>query len=208
MNKTEPSKPSKSLSYNVSGPSVNKPTSGGNSEIGGKPEEGNLEKVRDILFGAQSREFEHRFATLESQLREESTALRAEVSHSLKDLKHYLNTEMKRVSEQFQKEQTARTSEVSDVRSVIKQLGKTLEERLSGLDSKASQQFSTIEVNLTQQKQELSENYSEKYVQLQAQVDQGFQELKADKTDRVVLSEMLMDLAQRLKTSEHSSHDS
>ncbi len=208
MNKTEPSKPSKSLSYKVTGPLAGQPTSAAKSELDAKPEEGNLEKVRDILFGAQSREFEHRFANLESQLREESTALRAEVSESLTALKHSLNSEMKRITEHLENEQTARTSEVVDVRSVIEQLGKRLEERLAGLDAKASQQFSTIEVNLTQQKQELSDNYSEKFSQLQAQVDQGFQELKDDKTDRVVLSEMLMDLALRLKTREQSSHDS
>lgn len=208
MNKAGPSKPSKSLSYKVSSSSIRQSTSAAHSEVEGKLEEGNLEKVRDILFGAQSREFEHRFAALESQLREESATLRADLSNSVDELKQFLNGEVQRVAEQFQKEQSARTADVKDVRSVIEQLGKTLEERLSGLDSKATQQFSTIEVNLTQQKQEISDSYSEQIAQLQAQVDQGFQELKADKTDRAVLSEMLMDLAVRLKASEHHTQDS
>ena len=209
MNKAEPSKPSRSLSYKVSGPSMSQSTSSSHSEVEGKPEEEeNLEKVRDILFGAQSREFENRFAALESQVREESATLRADLSNSVDELKQFLNGEMQRVTEQFQKEQSARTADVKGVRSVIEQLGKTLEERLVGLDSKAMQKFSTIEVNLTQQKQEISDNYSEQFAQLQAQVDQGFQDLKADKTDRAVLSEMFMDLAVRLKASEHPTPDS
>ncbi len=202
MKTTDPSKTSKSLSYEVSGPPIEPSPSQGNEEWVGRSEEQSLDKVRDILFGAQSREFEQRFKALERRLWEENTALREEVSKSFSKLTAQIHEEIGNVTAQIQEEQHKRQATVNQVNKVIEELQGKLEAQLTDLHSQATQQYSLIEVNLNQQKQELTGHYEQTLARLQEQVDQGFKGLQADKTDRAVLAEMLMDVALRLKVGQ------
>jgi hypothetical protein len=54
----------------------------------------NLEKVRDILFGAQMRDYERRFAHVEEGLRRESTDLREETRLRFDSLENYIKQEI------------------------------------------------------------------------------------------------------------------
>ncbi len=208
MNKPNPSKPSASLTYEVAGPPVDSPSSRSDTEWERQSEDQNLDKVRDILFGAQSREFEQRFRALETQLLEESAALRTDLSRSLDELKKDVHDEIRQLALQLQDEQAKQSQVATNMEGVIHQLGDKLEGKLAELQSQATQQYSTLEVHLNQQRQELSGDYSEALQVLKEQVHQKFLELQADKTDRAVLAEMLMDVALRLKVGQQNSEDS
>ena len=48
---------------------------------------GNLDKIRDILFGAQTRDYERKFAVLEERLVKESADLRNDLKRRFEDRK-------------------------------------------------------------------------------------------------------------------------
>jgi len=56
---------------------------------------GNLEKIRDILFGAQVHDFEKRFARLEERLMKETSDARAETRKRFEALESFIKKEIK-----------------------------------------------------------------------------------------------------------------
>ena len=202
MSPVEQSKRPKKVSYEVSETPVRKAVPSSQRELPESAEEGNLEKVRDILFGTQSREFEERCNLLEKRLLQESTDLKDQLTRSLEDIKTYVNSEVSRLTKQIQEEQAGRSNSVEEVGQVIKTLGSQLESRLSGLHDQTTTQHQKLEGQLNQQKSELTEHHQRALAEMQSRFQEALNELKADKTDRAVLSEMLMDVALRLKVGQ------
>jgi hypothetical protein len=208
MNPVEQSKRPKKVSYEVSEAPVRKSVSSSQGEPHESAEEGNLEKVRDILFGTQSREFEERCNLLEKRLLQESSDLKNQLTQSLEDIKTYVNKEVSRLTNQIQQEHAGRANSLEDVGQVIKTLGSQLESRLSGLHDQTTTQHQMLEGQLTQQKTELAEHQQQALAEMQSRFQEALKELKDDKTDRAVLAEMLMDVALRLKVGQRETEHS
>ncbi|MGD9850467.1 MAG: hypothetical protein AB7T38_04285 [Nitrospirales bacterium] len=171
-------------------------------------EEASLDKVRDILFGAQSREFEKRFTQLENRLLEESRALRQELIQSLDDLKAQMNQEVQSLVGKLQHEQGQRTSNIQEVGQVVKTVESQLSQRVAELTQQASNQFQTLGADLQAQKAELLEQHKQAISRIEAQHQQAVNELQSEKTDRAALAEMLMEVALRLKVGPKGSESS
>ncbi|MDH3771343.1 MAG: hypothetical protein OET79_10230, partial [Nitrospirota bacterium] len=168
MSPVEQSKRSKKVSYEVSETPASKSVPSSQGELQESAEEGNLEKVRDILFGTQSREFEERCNLLEKRLLQESADLKDQLTRSLEDIKTYVNKEVSRLTSQIQQEQAGRSNSVEEVGQVIKTLGSQLESRLSGLHDQTTTQHQMLEGQLTQQKAELAEHQQQALAEMQS----------------------------------------
>ena len=208
MSPVEQSKRPKNVSYEVSETQSGKSVSSLQGELQESAEEGNLEKVRDILFGTQSREFEERCNLLEKRLVQENADLKEQLTRSLDDIKTYVNQEVSRLTSQIQQEQVGRSSSLEDVGQVIKTLGSQLESRLSVLHEQTATQHQMLQGQLTQQKVDLTEHQQQALADMQTRFQEAVKELKTDKTDRAVLAEMLMDVALRLKVGQRETEHS
>jgi hypothetical protein len=78
---------------------------GASAKSGGE----SLEKVRDILFGSQSREYEKRFARLEERLLKEAADLRADLKKRFDTLEIYIKKEVESLMTQMKAEREERT---------------------------------------------------------------------------------------------------
>ncbi|MDH5562678.1 MAG: hypothetical protein OEY91_03515 [Nitrospirota bacterium] len=199
MNPVESEKRSKQIAYDVSGPSASEARDSSSAAGLSPSEEGSLEKVRDILFGAQSREFDQRVHALENRLLQESINLREELTRSLESLKVHFTHEVSQLKDLIQQEEKGRTSSLADVGQVIQTLGVNIEAQLSQLRQQATQQSDLLEQQIIRQKADLTEDHTQQMAELQEKFHEGLQLLKKEKTDRAALAEMLMDLALRLK---------
>lgn len=199
MSVTEPSKKSsKTVAYEVSSSSQGAASSSEGEWIA-QSEEGSLDKVRDILFGAQSREIEKRFAVLENRLLQESGRLREDLTKSVEDLKTKMNQEVMGLIGKLQQEQDQRVSTIQDMGQTVKAVETQVIKRISELTDHASNQFEVMGTEMQQQKHELIEQDQEAMSRMETQFHQAVNELKKDKTDRAALAEMLMEVALRLK---------
>ncbi len=198
MNPVEPAKRSKNIAYEVSGSSTASKESSSAERVS-PSDDGSLEKVRDILFGAQSREFDQRVQALEQRLLQESANLREEVTCSLESLKAHFTQEVSKLTHDIQEEKAGRKNSLADVEKVIQSLQANIEGQFSNLTQQTIQQHAAIEQQITQEKTALNKNYDQRFAELQQQFQESLQLLKKEKTDRAVLAEMLMDLALRLK---------
>jgi ATP:corrinoid adenosyltransferase len=116
-----------------------------------------------------------------------------------------VNSEVSRLTNQIQQEQVGRSNSVEEIGQVIKTLGSQLESRLSGLHDQTKTQHQMLEGQLTQQKSDLTEHQQQALAEMQNRFQEAVNELKADKTDRAVLAEMLMDVALRLKVGQRET---
>lgn len=199
MSVIEPSKKtSKNVVYEVSS-SSEETSSSQEGEWAAPSEEGSLDKVRDILFGAQSREIEKRFAVLENRLLQESGRLREDLTRSVEDLKMHMNQEILGLVGKLEQEQDQRASTIQDMGQTVKTIETQISQRIVELTEHTSNQFQAMGAEMQKQNHELIEQGQEAMSRMEAQFQQAVNELKVEKTDRAVLAEMLMDVALRLK---------
>ena len=93
-------------------------------EIGGS---GNLDKVRDLLFGTQVRDFEKRFNRLEERLVKECANLRDDTLKCLDSIETYVQKEFESLTEGLKTEQTERDGAVQELAQNFKDTTKSLE---------------------------------------------------------------------------------
>src|SRR4051812_34214578 len=75
---------------------------------GESPGSGNLEKVRDILFGTQMRELDRRFARLEERIVKETQDLKDDIRRRLDALEAYTTKETEALAGHIRQERTDR----------------------------------------------------------------------------------------------------
>jgi len=148
---------------------------------------GNVEKIRDILFGAQMRDYNHRFARLEETLLKESADLRESTRKRFEALESYIRREFEALEGRLKNERDERGN-----------LGETLARRLSELNDQTSAAQRDLRSNILEQSKALSDDIERRHLQMAAMLEKRFQELRKDKTDRSALAALLTEVALRL----------
>src|SRR5947209_5816204 len=76
---------------------------------------GNVDKIRDILFGTQMRDYEKRFVRLEEQLLKESADLREDLRRRFDSLEIYIKKEVESLTDRLKVEQGERADSVKEL---------------------------------------------------------------------------------------------
>jgi len=159
---------------------------------------GSLDKVRDILFGAQSREYERRIMRLEERIIRESSDLRGEIKMRFDSLEAYIKGEIESLTDRWKTEQGERTDSVKDLSRGLSDLTATVEKKTSQLDEKVTKTQRELRDQILDQSKSLTSDMRQKYEELSAALDREARELRNDKTDRSALADMFSELALRL----------
>lgn len=166
---------------------------------------GNLDKIRDILFGAQAREHDRRFAQLEQHLLREATDLRHDLKRRFESLELYIKKEVEALTNRLSKEQNVRGESVTRLTQDLTQLAATLEEKARRLEQQASQAQSYLLQQLTEQTGELAADVRARHAEATSAIERAVRDLRAEKTDRTALAAILLEASQRLANEEASS---
>ena len=167
---------------------------------------GNLDKIRDILFGAQSREQDRRFAQLEQHLLREATDLRNDLRRRFESLEMYIKKEVDTLANRLTNEETARVASDTKLTDELVALATTLEEKSHQLEKQASQAQSHVLQQLTERTNELATDVRARHAESASALDRAIRDLRAEKTDRAALATILLEASQRL--SDHDAHTS
>ncbi|MGE3539288.1 MAG: hypothetical protein AB7N91_17890 [Candidatus Tectimicrobiota bacterium] len=158
----------------------------------------NLDKVRDLLFGAQMRDVEKGFARLEERLQKDLTELKDETRGRFESLEGFVKREMEALSEQLRLEQNARQSAVESLTRELKELAKTFEQRTNQAEEHIVKTQRDLRQHILDQSRTLRDEFWDRYRELSAATEQSLQDLRAEKTDRGTLAVLLTELAMRL----------
>jgi hypothetical protein len=108
----------------------------------------NVDKIRDILFGSQMRDYEKRFARLEESVTKALDALRDDTTRRLDTLSGFVQQEVESLSQRIKTEKSERGESVKDLARELKDAAKVLEKKLSALDEQLSDGQSELRAKL------------------------------------------------------------
>ncbi len=158
----------------------------------------NLEKVREILFGAQSRDYEKRFASLEERLLREATTAKHDLKKRFDTLEAYIQKEVDALTEQVKSEHSERSASLKDLSREIRELTKLLEKRVNQLDEQGMKTQRDLRNQILDQYRKLADEIQDKHAQISKHLDKTAKELRHEKTDRASLAAFFMEAAMRL----------
>jgi len=91
----------------------------------------NVDKIRDILFGSQMRDYEKRFVRLEDTVTKALDTLREDMTKRLDTLGSFIRQEVDSLSTRLKSEKSERTEAFKEISREIKDGGKVIEKKLS-----------------------------------------------------------------------------
>ena len=159
---------------------------------------GNLEKIKEILFGSQSREYEKRFVRLEDRMQKEITTLKEDLSKSFNSLENYMKKEFELLNERQTKEQNDRSAADQKLMDELKSVSLAFENKVLQLDEKFNKRSRELHEQILTQSRDLSDEIRQKHETISELLDKKAEELRVDKVERADLSELLMEMAMRL----------
>jgi hypothetical protein len=171
-------------------------TAGGNGAI---EESGNVDRIRNILFGSQMRDYDGRFQRLEERLAKEATALRSDLQKRLDALEAFMKGEAESLANRLKTEQSERGHAVEKLARDLAETAKGLESKIGHLDEQAAKDIRDLRQQLLEQSKTLSAEIKDKHDQIKAGLDNEAQLIRGAMTGRESLAEMLTEVALRLK---------
>lgn len=166
---------------------------------------GNLDKIRDILFGERAREHDRRFAQLEQHLIREANDLRNDLKRRFESLELYIKKEVDALTHRLSKEQDVRGESVTKLTQDLTQLAATLEDKARQLEKQSDQAQSHVLQQLTERTSALADDVRARHAETTSALEGAVRDLRAEKTDRAALAAILMDASKRLSEERASS---
>jgi len=159
---------------------------------------GNIDKVRDILFGGQMRDYERRFIKLEERLLQETSELKDEVRKRLAALEQFMKQEAASLADRIKTEHEERTDATKDLAREQRESAKAFEKKAGALDDSIGKAQRELRQQLLELQQRMSDEMRQKVDDVLARLTQEANELRNDKTDRAALASLLTEMALRL----------
>jgi DNA repair exonuclease SbcCD ATPase subunit len=159
---------------------------------------GNVDKIRDILFGSQMRDYESRFARLEETLIKETVEIRETNRRRFEQIESYLKREFETVQTRIKAERDERHDSESRLSRELKESHDALSRRIRDLDDRETGVERDLRGDLLQQARDLTEEIRARHDELATILERRVSELRDGKTDRAALATLFNEVALRL----------
>ena len=163
-----------------------------------------LDKVRDILFGAQVRDADRRFGRLEERIAKESAELKEDVRKRLGVLEQFVKRELESLADRMKTEHEARTDADKELSREQRDQAKAAEKKFGQVDDQLARVQRELRQQLLDAQQKLGDEIQRQSQENLARLASEAADLRTEKVDRSALAAMLTELAMRL-TSELTS---
>ena len=164
--------------------------------------EGNVDKIRDILFGTQMKDYERKFQRLEGRLAKDLTRNKDDLNRRIDTLEGYIKKEVVSINDRLKQEKSQRTAALKELSAEQISNIKAVETKLTALEDLVGTMAQELRVQILEQSNVLSDDIANKQHESDEALDMVATELREDKLDRTGLSEMFTDLALRLADSD------
>ncbi len=159
----------------------------------------NVDRIRDILFGSQMRDYDGRFQKLEERLTVEANNLRWDISKRLEAIEAFMRGETESLGNRLTSEQSERAQAVERLGRDLAETARHLNERITNLDGQMAKEFRDLRQQVLDHSKALTSEIREKHDQLKAGLEHESQEIRSAMTGREALAEMLSEISLRLK---------
>ncbi len=159
---------------------------------------GNVDRIREIIFGTQMRDYEKRFVRLEERLLKDSADLRDDVQRRLEQLESFIRGETETLSERLQGEHKDRSNGIASLTRELRDLSKDYEKKIAQHDEQITKQGRELRQQLIDQAKSFGAELRQKCDDLGIAVERELTSLRAEKTDRAALAALFSEVALRL----------
>jgi DNA anti-recombination protein RmuC len=163
---------------------------------------GNIDQIRDVIFGTQLREYDNRFTKLESDM----SLLQQEMRSHFEQLKANFSAEMKSAVEVLDKKlkSVSLTSQEDaiDLRQQVDRLNRKFSNSVQSLDETLDTQTTSIRDEVLQTKVKLQEDMTGLRELILEELDRRFSQLRESKVSKDDMAETLFALGMRIKEAE------
>jgi hypothetical protein len=170
-----------------------------NDANGGQEHAGaSVDKIRDILFGSQIKNYETRFVRLEETLARETNDLKETIRRRCESLESFFRKESDSLSSRLKAEKEERNETLKTIARDLKLASDTLNKKILELDNKTAEEQSGLRQELMQESRKLLEEIRQKSDSLSSLVENRSGELREQKLDRAALASLLTEVALQL----------
>ena len=161
-------------------------------------ESGNIDKIREIIFGGHMRDYDKRFTRLEARLIKEGTDLREDTKRRFEVLENFIKREFEALAERLQTEQRHREESTQSLSRALTETGQALEAKLVQFDESSARGQRDLRTQILDQSRSLSEEIRQKHAEMSTALEREVAELNHEKPSRSHLASMFTELAARL----------
>jgi len=158
-----------------------------------------VDKIRDILFGSQIKNYEARFARLEEALARETAEIKDTLHRRLESLEAFFKKETESLAARLKAERDEREEVLNEISRELKAASAQLSKKIAELDNKASENRSSARQELMAESRKIFEEIRQRNDSISALLESRVRELNHAKTDRSALAALFVELAVRLK---------
>jgi hypothetical protein len=163
---------------------------------------GNIEQIRDIIFGAQLREYNGRFDKIESDV----SMLQKEMRDRMDEIKNVFSAELRSLSESLEKRYKSISlnvqEETTDLRQQLDRVNRKFTANLEALNEAVDTQKELLREELSQTRERLQEEIRSLRTQVFEELEGHFAMLRDVKISKDDMAELLFELGMRLKGTE------
>lgn len=163
---------------------------------------GNIDQIRDIIFGSQLREYDGRIDKIESNI----SLLEQDMHERIEQVKTVCLTELRAsidsLEQRIKSMSLTYQNDSADIRQVIDRVNKKFSTSIETLDKTVDTQTNSIRNDLSETRTKLQEDTRNLRTQVFEELDKRFSSLKNTKVSRDDMAEILFELGLRIKGTE------
>lgn len=162
---------------------------------------GDIEKVRDILFGKYVASFEQRFSDLESRLEADVDQLMKKLVAKLDKMDDKVNQSLAALDKRMAAENSERDTEFGNLQKSLSDAEGALQHSISMMEDQANQDLVEVRKVLEAGQQDLIDQLLTTQKQLAAEIETQKKHFESDKVGRQSLALLLDEVAVKLRSS-------
>ncbi len=162
----------------------------------GEPE--SVERIRDIIFGAQMRDYEERFESLERRLGEVIRELSQTLEQRIDKLNQLVLKQFGQLNRELQRESRERGEGHGQLESRLEETHSSLSQSIDARRVETEKALSQLQDLLSQQTSETADRLRRKLETLIRETKESLERLSSQKADRTRLASLLSEVARQL----------
>lgn len=163
---------------------------------------GNIDQIRDIIFGSQLREFQNRFDKLESEI----SMVQQDIQDRVEQVKTTLSSELRSavdaMDKKFKNLNLNTQEESTEIRQQVDRINRKFSTSIESLDEAIDNQTNSIRDELSQTRERLQEEVRNLKNIIFEELERRFSVLQDGKVSADDMAEILFELGMRLKGTE------
>ncbi|MDJ0552980.1 MAG: hypothetical protein QNJ68_00745 [Microcoleaceae cyanobacterium MO_207.B10] len=166
---------------------------------------GNIDKIRDIIFGSKLREYENRFDKLESEL----SLVQQEMKNQVEQVRNVFSTELHAAVDSIEKKFRSvnltlqnTQEDIGENKQQLERLNRKITNTKEVLDETIDNQANSLGEELSKTREQLQNDVNNLKSQIFAELERRFSMLQDVKVSRDDLAEVMFEVGMRMKKTE------